>query len=79
MNEHPNDVDVGALGFEEAYRRLEETVAALEQGDLPLDECLALYELGAALATRCSELLSAAELQIRQVDGEGKDAGPLNL
>jgi exodeoxyribonuclease VII small subunit len=67
------------LGFEAAYRQLEEAVAALEQGDLPLDECLALYERGAALAARCGALLAAAELKLRQVDGEGRDAGEVVL
>jgi exodeoxyribonuclease VII small subunit len=71
--------DTADLGFEAAFRELEEAIAALEQGELSLDDSLAFYERGAALAERCATLLSAAELRIRQVDGEGRDAGKLEL
>ena len=70
---------VAELGFEEAFRLLEETVAALETGDQPLEASLGLYERGTALAARCQDLLAAAELKVRQVDGDGQDAGPLDL
>ncbi len=75
----PDVSDVQTLGFEDAFRLLEETVAALENGDQSLEASLALYERGSALAARCADLLSAAELRVRQVDGEGRDAGPLEL
>lgn len=54
-------------GFEALYRRLEETVARLEQGGLTLDESLALYEEGMKLAKRCQELLQQAELKITRL------------
>jgi exodeoxyribonuclease VII small subunit len=73
------DLDPASLGFEEAYRLLEATVAALEGDGRSLEECLALYERGAALAARCSELLANAELRVRQVDGDGRDVGPVAL
>jgi exodeoxyribonuclease VII small subunit len=50
--------------FEDLYRRLEETVAKLEQGGLTLDETLALYEQGMGLAQRCQKMLQEAELKI---------------
>jgi len=53
--------------FEELYRRLEETVAKLEKGGLPLEESLKLYEEGMALARRCQGLLDAAELKISKL------------
>lgn len=71
--------DAQALGFEEAFRLLEETVAALENGDQSLEASLALYERGSALAAHCADLLGAAELRVRQVDEAGRDAGPLEL
>lgn len=70
---------VAELGFEEAFRLLEQTVAALEAGDQPLEDSLGLYERGTALAARCQDLLAAAELKVRQVDGEGQDGGPLDI
>ena len=56
----------GDLSYEEAYQQLEKILQALENGDLPLEESLKLYELGAALATYCARKLDEAELRVRQ-------------
>jgi exodeoxyribonuclease VII small subunit len=53
--------------FEELFRRLEETVTKLEEGGLPLERSLALYEEGMLLARRCQEMLDGAEVRIRQL------------
>ena len=53
--------------FEALYGALEEKARALEQGNLPLEESLKLYEEGAALAAKLREVLGAAELRIQQV------------
>ena len=63
-----------AEGFEALYKRLEETVARLEEGGLTLEESLALYEEGMKLARRCQELLQQAELRVTRLQesfGEG--------
>ena len=65
-----NTVDQGPSpdgGFEPLYRRLEEIVARLEQGDLTLEESLSLYEEGMKLARRCQEMLQGAELRITKL------------
>jgi exodeoxyribonuclease VII small subunit len=54
-------------GFEACYKRLEETVAKLEQGNLSLEESLTLYEDGMKLAKRCQELLGEAELRVTRL------------
>ena len=62
------------LAFEEALGRLDEAVAALESGNLPLEDALDLYEEGMRMAQRCQELLDRAELRVRRlqvVEGEG--------
>lgn len=79
MNAPEDTGEIATLSFEEAYRALEATVEALEAGDQTLDEALDLYERGVALTERCNDLLSMAELRVRQVDGEGDDAGPVDL
>lgn len=56
----------GDLSYEEAYQQLEKILQALESGDLPLEESLKLYELGAALASYCGRKLDEAELRVRQ-------------
>ena len=53
--------------FEALYGALEEKARRLEQGNLPLEESLRLYEEGAALVDRLKEVLSRAELRIRTV------------
>jgi len=60
------DVDLEKMSFEAAYARLETVLAQLEQGDLPLDASLALYEEGARLAKHCGTQLDEAELRVRQ-------------
>lgn len=65
------------LPFEKALARLEEIVQKLEEGDLPLQEALALYEQGVALSRRCQDLLDEAELRVSQlVEGEGIQEEP---
>jgi exodeoxyribonuclease VII small subunit len=55
------------LSFEDAFRELEATVRQLEEGELTLDEAIALYERGMGLARRCGEALDAAELQMERL------------
>jgi len=50
--------------FEEALAGLEACVRKLEAGDVPLDQALALFEEGVALASQCHEHLDAAEARI---------------
>lgn len=53
------------LSYEEAFEELQSIVERLESGELPLEESLALFERGQALAARCNELLEKAELKLR--------------
>lgn len=61
-----NELAGEELSYEEAYARLEQILASLEEGDLPLEESLSLYELGAALSTYCARKLDEAELRVRR-------------
>lgn len=55
----PN-ADVEQLNYEEARDELVRVVAELEQGSLPLEASLALWERGEALANRCEAWLTGA-------------------
>lgn len=55
------------LSYEQAYAELEEIVGALEANQKTLDESMALFERGQALAQYCAGLLAQAELRVRQV------------
>lgn len=59
------------LTYEQAFNELETIVAALESGERPLDESLALFERGQVLARYCAGLLDQAELKVQQVTSEG--------
>jgi len=50
--------------FETAMRDLEELVARLEQGDLPLEESLAAFERGVMLTRACQSALKEAEQKV---------------
>ena len=63
--------------FEKKMARLQEIVSALESGDLPLEEGMALYKEGVACSRFCREQLEKArhELSLWQ-DGELKSLNP---
>jgi exodeoxyribonuclease VII small subunit len=60
----------GVRSFEQSLRRLEEIVETLEQGDVPLEDSLKMYEEGVALSKECIDKLKNAELRLKQL---GKD------
>jgi len=65
--------------FESAIAELEKIVKQLEEGDLPLDKSLALFERGVTLSRYCHDRLGAAERRIEQLTerGELRDASHL--
>jgi exodeoxyribonuclease VII small subunit len=56
---------VGTLGYEQARDELVEVVRVLEAGGLSLDDSVALWERGEALATRCEEQLAGARERVK--------------
>jgi exodeoxyribonuclease VII small subunit len=60
-------IAVEDLSFEEAFSELDGTVQRLEEGEMALEEAIALYEWGMALARRCGDALDAAELKVQQL------------
>jgi exodeoxyribonuclease VII small subunit len=71
--------DVASLTFEQARDELVRVVAELEQGAPTLEQSLALWERGEALAARCEEWLLGAKRRLdaarasseRPGDGDG--------
>ena len=53
--------------FEEALAQLRETVQALEEGNVSLEEATRLLARGAELARTCNDLLAKAELQVSRI------------
>ncbi len=62
-----------AKSFEASLSELEQIVKQLEDGDLPLEESLKLFETGVKLSRECRERLANAESRIevliRESDG----------
>ena len=67
------DKPIEEMCFEDAMRELEKVVSDLEQGNVPLEESINLYERGAKLKLRCEKKLKEAEekVAIITVSGDG--------
>ena len=65
------------LPFEEALKKLEAIVEAMESEELPLETLLGKYEQGTRLAKVCQDKLAEAELKIHQL--EKNAAGEMKL
>ena len=76
-------MDVKKLSFERAMDELESIVKRLEDGKVPLEESVAIYERGEALKRRCEELLRQAEARVDKIttDANGAPTGtePLDV
>ena len=58
------------VNFEESIDRLEEIVRRLEDGAVPLEESITLYEEGMRIGKTCRKILDAAELRIKKLTGD---------
>lgn len=59
--------------FNDAMQQLEEIVRQLEQGDVPLEEALTLYQKGMELSKVCHDKLQNAEEQLVTMMKDGKE------
>jgi len=59
----PN-ADVADLSYEQAREQLVQVVSALEQGNATLEESMALWERGEALAAQCEKWLTGAKRRL---------------
>lgn len=53
--------------FEQDMQRLEQIVRKMEQGDITLEESLALFREGTELVQTCEKRLNEAEMQIKKI------------
>ena len=56
------------VSFEAAQEELEQLVARLESGDMPLEQLLTQYQRGAELLKFCRDRLEAVEEQVKVLD-----------
>jgi len=67
------------MTYEQAMAELEKLISQLEDGQLPLDQTLTLYERGRELAALCAEMLEKAELKIRTLSADKPGSGQLEI
>jgi exodeoxyribonuclease VII small subunit len=75
-------IAVEELSFEAALKELEQIVSRLEQGEVDLEDSIALYERGQALKAHCEKKLKAAESRLEKIvhgGGTATGAEPLDL
>ncbi|RJN32113.1 exodeoxyribonuclease VII small subunit [Nesterenkonia natronophila] len=59
--------DIDQMSYEQARDELAEVVTKLETGGAPLEESLALWQRGEALADRCERWLDGASARLQEV------------
>jgi exodeoxyribonuclease VII small subunit len=81
MAKSDTNTDVKTMPFERAIEELETIVRRLEDGKVPLEESVEIYERGEVLKRRCEELLRAAEARVEKItlDAAGKPTGTAPL
>lgn len=70
----PGGADISTLSYEQSRDALAAVVAALEQGNASLEQSLALWERGEALAQRCQDWLDGARERIAAATRAGAAA-----
>ncbi len=72
-------VAVEQMSFESALKELEQIVARLEQGEVDLEDSIALYERGQALKAHCEKKLKAAEGRLEKIVAGGQGTEPMDV
>ncbi len=67
------NTDIAKLSYEQARDELVSVVTALEQGGISLEESIALWERGEALAARCDEWLIGAKARLEAAKKSRED------
>jgi exodeoxyribonuclease VII small subunit len=74
---------IEGLSFEAALAELETIVSRLEQGEVDLEDSIALYERGTALKAHCEKKLKGAEARLEKIvlgpEGTAKGTEPMEL
>jgi exodeoxyribonuclease VII small subunit len=71
--DRPDLPDLQAMSYEQAREALVDVVRTLETGGTTLEESLALWERGGALAARCQEWLDGARAKLDAALAQDRD------
>ncbi len=64
-NPHVENSETSKRTLEQDLQRLEQIADALEEGEIPLEQAMKMYEEGIALSKACMEKLQQAEVKIK--------------
>ncbi len=83
MTTSPDAPALEEMSFEQSLKELEDIVSRLEQGNVELEQSIAIYERGEALRKHCDDLLKRAEAKVEKItlDATGAPTGtePLHV
>ena len=71
MTKKPPPISAAPASYGDAVQQLEQLLAQLESGQLPLEDLLGQYQRGAELLRYCRERLQALEEQVKVLDAQG--------
>ncbi|MEZ5607382.1 MAG: exodeoxyribonuclease VII small subunit [Burkholderiaceae bacterium] len=71
MTKKSPPIPAAPANYGDAVQQLEQLLAQLESGQLPLEELLGQYQRGAELLRYCRERLQAVEDQVKVLDDDG--------
>ncbi|SFP23554.1 exodeoxyribonuclease VII small subunit [Salibacterium halotolerans] len=66
------------VSFEQAMDKLEKIVEKLEEGEVPLEKAIAMYQEGMSLSSTCHEKLRQVENQMDRIVEEDGEIKPLS-
>ena len=66
------EADRKKLNLEEAFEQLEETVMALEQEDISLEESFRIYKNGMELLKKCNQAIDQVEKKVLILNEDGE-------
>ncbi len=75
--EYVTDDNLKNVSFEEAMEKLEGIVEKLEEGEVPLEQAIVMYQEGMSLSNVCHEKLQRIEKQMDRVVEEDGEVKPL--
>lgn len=80
-HEHEEDLHakIAKLSYEDARARLVDIVTRLEQGSIPLEESLRLWEIGEALGKHCQAWLDGVAQRINDAENGETSASTTNI
>jgi exodeoxyribonuclease VII small subunit len=64
--------------FEQAMEKLEQIVERLEEGEVPLEKAITMYQEGMTLSNTCHEKLQKVEKQMDEIVDENGEVTPLD-